>query len=80
MLLSNWSQDRAAFHNVFCFVWGGLAEVAGVVGGVVECGFSVRAVGGVHSGGVQGEHDQTWRVVVYVMDGWGFTAQDTVWT
>ena len=59
ILLSQLSQDHGVFHNVFCCLWGGLAEVLGVVESVC----SVRAGDDVHSRGVQGEHDRTWRVV-----------------
>ena len=41
VLLSKWSQDRAVFHHVFCCVCGGLAEVVGIVSGVVESVFVV---------------------------------------
>ena len=41
VVLFKWSQDHAVFHNVFCCVWGGLAEVAGVVSGVVKSVFVV---------------------------------------
>uniref|UniRef100_A0A8C4Q194 Smad nuclear interacting protein 1 n=1 Tax=Eptatretus burgeri TaxID=7764 RepID=A0A8C4Q194_EPTBU len=36
VLLSQWSQDCTLFHNVFCCMWGSLAEVAGVVSGVAS--------------------------------------------
>ena len=40
VFLSKWSQDHTVFHNVFCCVWGGLAEIAGV-SGVIESVFVV---------------------------------------
>ena len=41
VLLSKWSQDCAVFYNIRCCGWDGLAEVVGVVSGVVESVFVV---------------------------------------
>ena len=79
VLLSQWSQDCTVFHNVFCCMWGGLAEVAGIVSGVASV-FVVQELWVVSTVEVckvstigPGE------LLVCAMDGWGFTASDTVW-
>ena len=41
VFLSKWSQNCTVFHNAFCNVCGGLAEVVGVIRGVVESVFVV---------------------------------------
>ena len=71
LLLPSWSQGPAVFHNVSYCVWCGLVEVARVVSGVVEsyvC--TVKALGGIHSGGMKGECDQSWEVISLSLMRW----------
>ena len=80
VLLSKWSQDRTVFHNVFCCVWGGLADVTGVVSGVVEYVFVVLELWVLSTAeACKVNTIRPREQLFFVMDGWGFTAQATVW-